>query len=766
MPEHVRDHCHHDQIPAQPAKVAAGSKYICPMCAGVESERPAACPKCGMALEPEVPLALPTARYTCPMHPEVIQDRAGDCPICGMALETITTQPEAPENEELQYMWKRFRVAAVLAVPLLAVVMGDMLPGQPVSSLLGHGLRRWLELTLAVPICTWAAWPFYVRAWQSIINRSLNMFSLIGLGVSVAFIYSVLALVLPGIFPESFRNPDGTVAIYFEAAGVIVTLILLGQVLELRARERTGSAIRALLQLAPTTARKLTPCGHEKDIPLEEVQPGDSLRIRPGEKIPVDGVVIEGSSHVDESMLTGEPAPVLKESGDAIAAATINDNGTLVMRAEKVGSDTLFARIVEMVSAAQRSRAPVQKLADRVSAWFVPAVILVAILAFITWAVVGPEPRFSYAIIIAVSVLIIACPCALGLATPISVMTATGRGAGMGVLFRNAEAIEMLRKVDTLLVDKTGTLTRGRPELVSVIPAGNLDENALLELAATLETGSEHPLAQAILAGAESRGVSAGELSDFVSVTGKGVTGSVSGKSAALGNQALMEEIGISTADWSIKAGNLGSQGQTVMFLAVEGRVSGLLGVADPVKESTPAALDSLRAGGMRVIMVTGDNLVTARAVAAQLGISEIEAGVLPERKVEIVRREQKAGRLVAMAGDGINDAPALALADVGVAMGTGTDVAMESADVTLVKGDLRHLAHARSLSIATMGNIRQNLLFAFLYNALGVPIAAGVLYPVFGILLSPMLAAAAMSLSSVSVITNALRLRNVPLVL
>jgi Cu+-exporting ATPase len=740
------------------------ARYICPMCPGVESDGPADCPKCGMALEPDVPLVGAALRYTCPMHPEVTQDHPGDCPHCGMALEPEMTGLEAPQNEELRYMGRRFRLAAMLAAPLLVVVMGDMLPGQPVSGLLGDGVRGWLELALAAPICTWAAWPFYQRAWRSVINRSLNMFTLIGLGVGVAFAYSVIAMLMPGLFPASFRDPDGSVALYFEAAGVIVTLILLGQVLELRARDRTQSAMQALLRLTPTTARKLTPCGHEKDIPLEQVAVGDRLRVRPGEKIPVDGEVLEGSSNVDESMLTGEPVSVVKQAGDAVAAATINGGGTLVMRADKVGSDTLFARIIEMVSAAQRSRAPVQRLADLVSAWFVPAVILVAVLAFIAWAVWGPEPRFAHALIIGVSVLIIACPCALGLATPISVVTATGRGATMGVLFRNAEAIETLRKVDTLLVDKTGTLTRGKPELVAVVAAAGFREADVLAMAAALETGSEHPLAEAITRGAQQRDIRVGTLSDFESVTGQGITGRVDGRFGALGNLALMEEHGIATAGWSERADALRKSGQTVMYLAMDGVMAGLVGVADPIKDSTPAALESLYRSGLRILMVTGDSEVTARAVASQLGIDEVEAGVLPQRKLEIVRREQDRGHVVAMAGDGINDAPALALADVGVAMGTGTDVAMESADVTLVKGDLRHLAAARALSVATMRNIRQNLTFAFLYNSLGVPVAAGAFYPLFGILLSPMLAAAAMSLSSVSVIGNALRLRRASL--
>jgi Cu+-exporting ATPase len=734
------------------------------MCPGVESDGPAACPKCGMALEPDRPAALAPVQYTCPMHPEVVQAGPGDCPKCGMALEPVQPESAEQENPELVDMTRRFRVAALLAVPLLVVVMGDMLPGQPVSAWLGHARRGWLELLLAAPICTWAAWPFYVRGWQSLRNRSLNMFSLIALGVSVAFAYSTVALLLPGLFPASFRDANGDVALYFEAAGVIVTLILLGQVLEIRARARTSKALQALLELAPTTARKLTPCGHERDIPLDQVQVGDTLRVRPGEKIPVDGQVLEGESHIDESMLTGEPVPVAKGPGTAVAAATLNGGGSFLMRAEKVGADTLFARIIEMVAAAQRSRAPVQRLADAVSAWFVPTVIAIAIIAAAIWALAGPEPRMAHAVIIAVSVLIIACPCALGLATPISVMTATARGASMGVLFRNAEAIETLRKVDTLLVDKTGTLTRGHPELVSLSPEEGVGEAELLRLAAALEKGSEHPLARAILAGAAERGIETEAAEGFETLTGKGIRGQAEGRHLALGNLALMHDLGIDTATWSDAAETLAATGQTVIYLATDGQLAGLIGIADPIKESTPAALAELRAAGLEIVMVTGDGPATAGAVAEQLGLDQVEAGVLPEQKVEIVRQAQQAGKRVAMAGDGINDAPALALADVGIAMGTGTDVAMESADVTLVQGDLRHLAAAHRLSRATVRNIRQNLVFAFLYNALGVPIAAGVLYPVFGLLLSPMIAAGAMSLSSVSVISNALRLRKVKL--
>ncbi len=759
-------HCanHTAASKAQAPGTQGNDRYICPMCPGVESVGPAACPKCGMALEPDRPPAPTATRYTCPMHPEVVSDHPGICPECGMALERDATGAQTPENSELTDMTRRFRVSALLAGPLLLIVMADMLPGQPVTGWLGHGPRGWLEWLLATPVCTWAAWPFYVRGWHSIRNRSLNMFSLIALGVGVAFGYSTVALILPELFPGSFRGSSGEVSLYFEAAGVIVTLILLGQVLEIKARSRTSEALQALLQLAPTTARKLTPCGHERDIPLEQVQAGDTLRVRPGEKVPVDGIVLEGHTHIDESMLTGESVPAFKGEGDSVAAATLNAEGGFLMRADKIGADTLYARIIDMVSAAQRSRAPVQRLADAVSAWFVPTVITIAAGAAVAWGLAGPEPRMAHAIIIAVSVLIIACPCALGLATPISVMTATARGASMGVLFRNAEAIETLRQVDTLLIDKTGTLTIGRPELVSLTPGTDGDERTLLQLAASLEQGSEHPLAHAILAGAETRGIELGKLNGFIAKAGKGVTGQVDGQSLALGNAALMIDLGLDSETWTTTAEKLASTGQTVVYLASDQAVLGLIGVADRIKDSTPPALARLRATGLEIIMVTGDNPTTALAVARQLGLDKFEAGVMPEQKVERVRQLQQSGHKVAMAGDGINDAPALALADVGIAMGTGTDVAMESADVTLVKGDLGHLADAHRLSTITMRNIRQNLWFAFLYNALGVPIAAGVLYPVFGVLLSPMIAAGAMSLSSVSVITNALRLRKLPL--
>ncbi len=699
--------------------------------------------------------------YSCPMHPEVREDRPGACPKCGMALEALTPRGEAEENTELTDMSRRFWLSAVLTIPLLTTSMSDMLPGQPVSQLISAQARVLVELALATPVCVWAAWPFHERAVASIRNRSLNMFTLIGLGVSVSFIYSVVATLWPGIFPDSFRQESGEVAVYFEAAAVIVTLILLGQVLELRARGRTNTAVQALLELAPNTARRLRADGTEEDVPLEVVQAGERLRVRPGEKVPVDGVVLEGTSTIDESMVTGEPIAVQKEPGDSVVGATINGTGSFIMRADRVGQDTLLSRIVAMVAEAQRSRAPIQKLADRVAGYFVPTVILISAATFIVWATIGPEPRMAFALLNAVAVLIIACPCALGLATPISIMVATGRGASVGVLFRNAAAIEVLRVVDTLVVDKTGTLTEGKPTLSNVEPTGAHDEQRLLRLAGSLERGSEHPLAAAIAAGAEQRGVTLEGATDFRSLTGKGVEGVVDGSAVALGNHALMQNLNIELGDLAERAETLRTDGQTVMFVAVDGEPAGLLSVADPIKASTPDAIRTLQGEGMRVVMLTGDSRTTAEAIARQLDIDEVIAEVLPEQKVEVVKRLQ-ANQTVAMAGDGINDAPALAQADVGIAMGTGTDVAMESAGVTLVSGDLSGIVRARRLSRATMANIRQNLFFAFAYNSLGVPLAAGVLYPYFGILLSPMIAAAAMSLSSVSVITNALRLRTV----
>lgn len=737
------------------------AEHTCPMHPEVRQAGPGSCPKCGMALEPVVaaPLVQKT-EWTCPMHPEVVQDEPGSCPICGMALEPRTVAAEEEDNPELRDMTRRFWLAAAFTIPLFIVSMGDLLPGEPISRLLSERWRVLIELGLATPVCVWSAWPFYVRFVQSLNNRSLNMFTLIGLGVSVSYVYSVVAAVAPGIFPTSFRGGGGHVAVYFEAAGVIVTLILLGQVLELRARSQTGAAIKELLGLAAKTARRIDDDGSERDIPLEHVQVGDRLRVRPGEKIPVDGVVLEGTSAVDEAMVTGEPIPVQKSAGAPVIGATVNGTGSLVMRAEKVGSETLLSRIVAMVAEAQRSRAPIQKLADIVAGYFVPVVVLIALTTFVVWSLVGPEPRMAYALINAVAVLIIACPCALGLATPLSIMVATGKGAGVGVLFKNAEAIEVMRQVDTLVVDKTGTLTAGKPALVSVEPVAGVDKTRLLRLSATLEKGSEHPLAAAIVAGVKERRIELGNASEFESVTGKGVTGRVDQATVALGNRALMDHIGVALGGLGERADALRTEGQTVMFVAVDGAAAGLIGVADPIKDSTPEAIEALHREGLRIVMLTGDNATTANAVAAKLAIDDVIADVLPDQKAEAIERLQERGHVVAMAGDGINDAPALARAQVGIAMGTGTDVAMESAGVTLVKGDLRGIVRARRLSRRTMANIRQNLFFAFAYNAAGVPIAAGVLYPVFGLLLSPMIAAAAMSFSSVSVVMNALRLR------
>jgi Cu+-exporting ATPase len=742
------------------AEPSTSAIYTCPMDPEVRQDRPGACPKCGMALEPAIPAAAARVEWTCPMHPQIIRDAPGSCPICGMALEPRTISLEEEDNPELRDMTRRFWIAVALAIPLMLVAMSHLLPESIVSRIVPHGAQRWLELALATPVCTWAAWPFFARAVRSVLNRSLNMFTLIGLGVSMAYVYSVVAALFPNIFPASFRDANGEVAVYFEAATVITTLVLLGQVIELRARGRTGAAIRKLLGLAPKLARRIRDDGTEEDVPLEAVAIGDRLRVRPGEKIPVDGVVLEGASAVDESMLTGEPIPAEKTPGAKVVGATVNGTGSLVIRAEKVGADTMLARIVAMVAEAQRSRAPIQKLADKVAGWFVPAVVAIAVVTFVVWGLVGPEPRMAHAIVNAVAVLIIACPCALGLATPMSIMVATGKGATIGILFRNAEAIEVLREVETLVIDKTGTLTEGKPEVASLVPLPPTDKTELLQLAASLERGSEHPLAAAIVRGAEKRGVALAKAADFDSVTGKGVRGTVEGASVALGNRALMKDLGIDLGEVTERAESLRAEGQTVMFVAADGRLAGIIGVADPVKESTPDAIRRLHEEGVEIVMLTGDSRTTAEAVARQLGIDQVIAEVLPDQKVEEVRRLQDAGRIVAMAGDGINDAPALAQAQVGIAMGTGTDVAMESADVTLVKGDLRGIARARGLSHRTMTNIKQNLFFAFVYNALGVPIAAGVLYPFFGLLLSPIIAAAAMSFSSVSVIGNALRLR------
>jgi P-type Cu+ transporter len=703
-----------------------------------------------------------TIQYTCPMHPEIVRDEPGFCPICGMALEPRTAVPEAEDGELHDIITRRFWVSVALTVPLVVLAMGHLVPA--LAHRIDPRVRVWIELVLATPVVLWCGWPLLVRGWWSLVNRSLNMFTLIALGVTAAWGYSVVATVAPQVFPASFRQQDGTVGVYYEAAAVIVALVLLGQVLELRARRATGGAIRALLGLSAKTARVVADDGAERDVPLEQVKVGDRLRVRPGEKVPLDGVVLEGRSSVDESMITGEPMPVEKQPGDRVVGSTVNGTGMFVMRAERVGSETLLARIVQMVGEAQRSRAPIQRVADQVAAWFVPAVVVVAGLTFVVWAVCGPEPSMAYALVNSVAVLIIACPCALGLATPMSVMVGVGRGAREGVLVKNAEALEVMEKVDTLVVDKTGTLTEGKPRLVSVVPAPGWTETELLRLTAGLERGSEHPLAAAIVAGAAERGVEPARAEGFESLTGMGVRGRVEGRDVALGNRRILEDLGVELGDLAARAEELRRDGQTVMFVAVGGKPAGLLGVADPIKESTPRAIEMLRSDGVELVMLTGDSRTTAEAVARKLGISRVEAEVLPDQKAEVVKRLQAEGHVVAMAGDGINDAPALAQADVGIAMGTGTDIAIESADITLVKGDLRGIVKARRLSRAVMRNIRQNLFFAFVYNVLGIPVAAGVLYPVSGLLLNPMIAAAAMSFSSVSVIANALRLRRVSL--
>ena len=739
--------------------------YTCPMHPDVRQPGPGSCPKCGMALEP-VTAKAPASRteYVCPMHPEIVRSDPGSCPICGMALEPKTITAEEEENPELKDMTRRFWVALILTIPVLSSAMGKYIPGNPLGSWASERFWTWFELVVSTPVVLWCGWPFFVRGWRSLVNRSLNMFTLIGLGVGVAYSYSLVAALFPEIFPAAFRDQAGAVAVYFEAAAVITTLVLLGQVLELRARSQTGAAIKALLGLAPKTARRIQTDGTEVDVPLDQVKPGDKLRVRPGEKVPVDGVVLEGRSSVDESMITGEPIPVEKECGARVTGATVNGTGSLVMCAERVGSETLLAQIVRMVAEAQRSRAPIQKLADTVAGYFVPTIVAIAALTFIGWAIWGPNPRMAHALVNAVAVLIIACPCALGLATPMSIMVATGKGATVGVLFKNAEAIEHMRKVDTLVVDKTGTLTEGKPKLVAVETTDNFEKDKLLRLAASLERGSEHPLAAAIVAGAAAKGVQLTSADEFESVTGRGVKGRVDGTHVALGNRMLLEELHVDSDGLVQRAEALRANGQTAMFVVVDGKPAGLLGVADPIKETTPEAIRQLHDDGIRIVMLTGDSRTTAEAVAKKLNIDQVIAEVLPEDKASVVKKLQAEGRFVAMAGDGINDAPALAQAQVGIAMGTGTDVAMESAGVTLVKGDLRGIVRARFLSRATMRNIKQNLFFAFVYNSLGVPIAAGVLYPFFGLLLSPMIAAAAMSFSSVSVVGNALRLRGVRL--
>jgi len=749
--------------PAAPTKTDQQTEYICPMDPEVSKLGPGSCPKCGMALEPATMSAPPSrTEYTCPMHPEILRAEPGSCPICGMALEPREITSEEV-NPELVDMTRRLWVSVALSAPMLAFMFAQMIFGQSVEHLIPARAWAFVEFALATPVVLWCGAPFFARGWQSILNRGLNMFTLIALGTGAAYVYSLVATFFPTLFPASFRDPNGQVAVYFEPAAVITALVVLGQVMELRARSQTSGAIRALLGLAPKTARRVEQNGNEVDIPLDQVVIGDRLRVRPGEKIPVDGVVLEGHSSVDESMISGESIPVDKNVNAKVTGGTVNGTGGFIMKAERIGADTLLSQIVSMVSQAQRTRAPIQRLADRVSAFFVPAVIGVALITFAIWFMAGPQPRFSHALVNAVAVLIVACPCALGLATPMAIMVGTGRGARAGVLIRNAEALETLEKVDTLIIDKTGTLTEGKPKLASVIPMNGQDEANLLQLLASLEQASEHPLAQSIVDGAKARGLALLPVAEFSSITGKGVQGNISGRKVAAGNASLFRELSIDPNGLDALAEEMRGQGQTVMLIAIDRRAAGLIGVADPIKKSAPAAVKELKASGLRLLMVTGDNPTTAAAVANKLGI-DYRADVLPAQKAEIVKAIQAEGGLVAMAGDGINDAPALAQAQVGIAMGTGTDVAMEAAGVTLLKGDLTGILRARRLSQYTMRNIRQNLFFAFIYNALGVPIAAGVLYPFFGWLLSPMIAAAAMSFSSVSVIANALRLRSTKL--
>ncbi len=745
--------------PQTEVREKAGVIYTCPMHPEIRQPVAGNCPKCGMTLEPVEPAVAKSKsiEYTCPMHPEIVRNEPGSCPKCGMALEPRNATTE--DNTELNDMTRRFWVSAALALPVFLMAMVSELTPQLVPGFISMTVLQWLEFVLATPAVLWGGWPIFQRGWASVVNRSLNMFSLIALGVGVAWTYSVVAMLLPGIFPPAMRSMGETVPVYFEAAAVIMALVLLGQVMELRARSQTSAAIKLLLGLAPKFARIVRADGNEEDIPLEQVQPGDVLRVRPGEKVPVDGVVLEGNSSLDESMVTGESIPVEKTTDARVIGATVNGTGSLLMRAEKVGADTLLAQIVHMVSEAQRSRAPIQRLADVTAGYFVPAVVLAAVATLAVWGLFGPEPRLAHSIVNAVAVLIIACPCALGLATPMSIMVGTGRGAQAGVLIKNAEALETMEKVNTLVVDKTGTLTEGKPKLTSVTPLSGYSEGEVLRLGASLERASEHPLAAAIVIGAQEKGLTLVAVSEFRSITGKGVTGIVEGRAVALGSLKLLEELGIDAGDLPLFAKTLRSDGQTVMLLAIDNKAAGLIGVADPVKTSTAEAIRALHAEGVQVIMLTGDNRLTAETVAKKLGIDRIEAEVLPEQKSAIVKQLQMQGRIVAMAGDGINDAPALAQAQVGIAMGTGTDVAMESAGITLIKGDLRGIVRALRLSRATMRNIRQNLFFAFIYNVLGIPVAAGVLYPFFGLLLSPIIAAAAMSFSSVSVITNALRL-------
>lgn len=748
-----------------PKAITQEAVYTCPMDPEVKQAGPGACPQCGMALEPLL-TAMPATKtkYICPMHPEVVRSEPGPCPICGMALEPHTVTATEEQNPELQWMSRRFWIGLVLTLPILILTMSEMISGQPLQHALPSRLITWIEFILSAPVVLWGGWPFFERGWKSLVNRSFNMFTLISIGTGTAYAYSVAAAIAPGVFPDSFRGHNGEVAVYFEAAATITVLVLLGQVLELRARSRTNSAMKALLGLAPKTARLIRVDGSEADVPLDTVKAGDRLRVRPGEKVPVDGIVLEGSSSIDEAMVTGEPIPVEKTTGDRITGGTVNGTGGFIMRAERVGSDTLLAHIVRMVSEAQRSRAPIQRLADVVSSYFVPTVMFIAVLTFVIWSFLGPQPRMVYALVNAVAVLIIACPCALGLATPMSIMVGTGRGATAGVLIKNAEALEILEKVDTLVVDKTGTLTEGKPRVTSIVPVNTWKEVDVLRFAASLERGSEHPLAAAIVKAAEEKHIALSKIDEFDSRTGKGVTGKIDTQAIALGNRKLFQELSIDLSLLEKTAEQLSRGGETVIFVALNGQAAGVIAVADPIKTSTAEAIRLLHRSAIRIVMLTGDNRASAEAVARKLGIDEVQAEVLPAQKGEIVKRLQASGRIVAMAGDGINDAPALAQAHVGIAMGTGTDVAMESASMTLLKGDLRGIARARKLSQATMRNIRQNLFFAFIYNSIGVPVAAGILYPFFGLLLSPMIASAAMTFSSVSVITNALRLRNVEL--
>lgn len=755
-------HHQHDEV----VKASAAAKYFCPMCPGVESDKPGDCPKCGMALERNPAWQAPGKTvYTCPMHPEIEEDQPGDCPKCGMALEAKTVSVDEGEDDgEMRSMTRRLWIGGLLTLPVFVLAMAHMVPSLSHREWVIGEFSRWTQFVLSTPVVLWAGWPFFQRGWRSLVNRHLNMFTLIAMGVGAAYLFSAVAMLFPEVFPESFAR-HGKVDIYFEAAAVIIVLVLLGQVLELRARQRTGSAIRALLGLAPRTARVLRGDGEEQEVPLDAVKVGDRLRVRPGDKMPVDGHVVEGRSHVDESMITGEPIPAEKGIGDEVTGGTVNGTGSLIIEAARVGSDTLLSQIVEMVAQAQRSRAPIQGLADKVASFFVPAVMVVAVLAFIAWSIFGPEPRLAFAIANAVAVLIIACPCALGLATPMSIMVGVGRGAQAGVLIRDAESIEVMEKVTTLVVDKTGTLTEGRPKLTQVIVAEGVKEEELLLATASVEQNSEHPLAEAIVQGAKDRGLKLQTVSDFASITGGGVVGKLEGREILIGKMKFLQERGVSGLEaLEPQAAALQAEGQGAMFAAIEGRAAGVLVVSDPIKASTPEAIKQLHQHGLKIIMLTGDNERTAQAVASKLELDQVEAGVEPQDKHRRIEQLRGQGEIVAMAGDGINDAPALAAAHVGIAMGTGTDVAMESAGITLLKGDLRGIAKAVTLSAATMSNIRQNLFFAFVYNALGVPLAAGLLYPFFGWLLSPMIAGAAMSLSSVSVIVNALRLRNLKL--